>query len=74
MSTGTREMLPEVSVIDVIDGEEVLSMFAEVMIEWGHYRTAKGLRFPTLEEARQVAAGRCAGRGWDTSPIPVSGI
>ena len=36
--------------------EEFLAVFAEVMAEWGHARTAEGLRFPTLEEARRVAA------------------
>ncbi len=71
MRSDFREMLPEISVIDVIDidGEELLAAFAEVMHEWGHCRTAEGLRFPTLEEARQVAAGRRTDRGWNTSPL-----
>ena len=59
----------ELQVID-IDGEEILAAFAEVMHEWGHARTAEGLRFPTLEEARRVAAGRHPCRGWNVSPLP----
>lgn len=57
-------------VID-IDGDELLATFAEVMIEWGHHRTAHDLRYPTLEEAQAAAAGRRADRGWNTSPFPV---
>ena len=48
-------------VID-IDGDELLSAFAEVMQEWGHARTAAGLRFPTLAEAYRVAALHIAGQ------------
>lgn len=51
-----------------IDGEELLSAFAEVMHEWGHYRTADGLRFPTLEEAC-CAEARRLDRGWNVSPL-----
>ena len=57
----TEAGVAELQVID-IDGEEILSAFAEVMHEWGHARTAEGLRFPALEEAR-----RAAGAG--TSPL-----
>jgi len=53
-----------------ISGDELMAVFAEVMTEWGHYRTAEGLRYPTLAEARQAAAGRRADRGWDTAPLP----
>jgi hypothetical protein len=53
-----------------IDGDELLAAFAEVMREWGHYRTAKGMRYPTAAEARQAAAGRRTDRGWDTTPLP----
>lgn len=55
-----------------LDGDELLATFAEVMIEWGHHRTAEGLRYPTLAEASQVAAGRRADRGWNTSSFPAS--
>ena len=50
-----------------IDGEEILSAFAEVMHEWGHARTAEGLRFPALEEARRVAAWPASLTGAGTS-------
>jgi hypothetical protein len=53
-----------------IDGQELLTEFVKVMTEWGHYRTASGLMFPALDEAREVAAGRRADRGWNTDPIP----
>jgi hypothetical protein len=65
VSAGTG-MLP--GIID-LDGDELLAAFAEVMIEWGLYRTAHDLRFPTLAEARQVAAGRRTDRGWNTTPL-----
>jgi len=59
------------AVLQVIDinGEEILAAFAEVMHEWGHARTAEGLRFPTPGEARRVAAGRHPCRGWNVSPV-----
>jgi hypothetical protein len=52
-----------------VGGEEILSEFARVMLEWGHYKTAEGLFFPELDEAREVAAGRRGDRGWNTDPI-----
>ncbi len=55
MITTAEETKAVLQVID-IDSEEILAAFAEVMYEWGHARTAEGLRFPTLEEARRVAA------------------
>lgn len=69
--------LAAVSVLPVIDvdGEEILSLFAEVMHEWGFCRTVAGLRFPTLAEARRAAAGRrgdlSRNRRLDGSWIPV---
>lgn len=53
-----------------VDGEEILTAFTKVMIEWGHYKTAAVLRCPTLDEARAAGAGRLTGRGWNTEPIP----
>jgi hypothetical protein len=41
----------------------ILRMFAEIMIEWGHYRTAEGLRYPTAEEIRGTRKTRAARRG-----------
>lgn len=54
-----------------VSEDEFLATFAEVMIEWGHHRTAHDLRFPTLGEARVAALGRRTDRGWNTSPFPV---
>jgi hypothetical protein len=67
--------MPEASRLPVIaiDGDELLATFAEVMIEWGHHRTAHDLRYPTLAEARQAAARRRDDRGWNTSPFPGKG-
>jgi hypothetical protein len=61
-----------VAVLPVIevDGDEILSEFTRVMIEWGHYRTAAGLTFPALGEVARVAAGRRDDRGWNRSPLP----
>jgi hypothetical protein len=53
-----------------VDGDEILSEFAKVMLEWGHYRTASGLTFPTPAEAFRVAAGRRDDRGWNRFPLP----
>jgi hypothetical protein len=53
-----------------VDGDEILSEFTKVMLEWGHYRAAPGLTFPSLAEAVRVAAGRRDDRGWNLSPIP----
>lgn len=53
-----------------VDGDEILSEFTAVMLEWGYYRTAAGLRFPTLAEAARVANGRRDDRGWNLRPIP----
>ena len=71
-ATSFDDLPPEADVVLLADlgGDEVLAMFAEVMRERGHYRTAKGLRYPTLEEARKVAVGRRTDRGWNTTPIP----
>ena len=57
-----------------VDGEEILSAFAEVMHEWGHVASpapkCEPVRFPTLEEARRVAAGMpFSVRGWNVSPL-----
>jgi hypothetical protein len=64
MITTAEEPVLEVS------GDEILSAFTEVMLEWGHYRTAAGLAFPSLDEAALVAAGRRDDRGWTRSPLP----
>jgi hypothetical protein len=52
-----------------VDGDEILSEFTKVMLEWGHYRTASGLVFPTPAEAFRVAVGRRDDRGWNVSPL-----
>jgi hypothetical protein len=69
---GTAEELETGLVYEVIDvdGDEILSEFTKVMLEWGHYRTAAGLRFPTLDEVVRGAAGRRDDTGWNRSPIP----
>lgn len=54
----------------VVDLDEVLETFSEVMKDWGHFRTADGLRFPTPAEVRRVAGGRSVVRGWVTMPLP----
>lgn len=55
-----------------VDGQEILSEFAKVMLEWGHYKTASGLRYPTLGEARVTALLSCRrpDRGRNTGPVP----
>lgn len=53
----------------VVDLDEVLEAFSEVMKDWGHFRTAEGLRFPTPAEVRRVAGGRSVVRGWNTAPL-----
>lgn len=53
-----------VTAVLTVPGEEILSEFVTVMQEWGHYRTASSLRFPTLDEARAAVcrqSGRIAG-------------
>lgn len=45
-----------------LTADELLAAFAETMREWGHAGTAAGLRYPTLEEARAVCAGRPHGK------------
>ena len=70
--TGTVEQTRvDVAVLPVleVDGDEILSEFAKVMLEWGFYKTAAGLTFPSLEEAAQVAAGRRDDRGWNRRPL-----
>jgi hypothetical protein len=71
MNGTAEEEQAEVAVLPVIDAgsDEILSAFTEVMLEWGHYRTAAGLRFPGLADVRRVAAGRRDDRGWNRSPI-----
>jgi hypothetical protein len=63
----TEAVAPEIL---EVDGDEILTEFGRVMLEWGHYKTAKGLRYPTLDEARLAAAGRRELSGWTVSPIP----
>lgn len=46
----------------VLTEDEVLSEFAAVMAEWGHYKTASGLRYPTQAEVQRVADRWCGGR------------
>jgi hypothetical protein len=72
MTAAAEETQAGVAVLGVaeVTGEEFLAEFAQVMHDWGHCRTAEGLRFPTLAEARQAALGRRRDRGWNTSPIP----
>lgn len=53
-----------------VDGDEILTEFGKVMVEWGHYKTAAGIRFPTLAEARRAGGGRRVASGWNTDPIP----
>jgi hypothetical protein len=74
MTTAAEEALVYASDHPVaeVTGEALLSAFAQVMHEWGHVRSPRlrGMRFPTLEEARLAAAGRRGDRGWNTSPLP----
>jgi hypothetical protein len=72
MITITEERQEEAAAFQVleVDGDEILAAFTEVMLEWGHYRTAAGLTFPALDEAARVAAGRRDDRGWTRSPLP----
>jgi len=53
-----------------VDSDEILTEFAKVMIEWGHYKTAAGALYPTLDEAREAGRGRRTDRGSNTDPIP----
>lgn len=53
-----------------VDGGEILAEFARVMLEWGHYKTAAGLRYPTRDEAREAGRGRRTDRGSNKDPIP----
>lgn len=46
-----------------VDETEILSEFTKIMLEWGHYKTARGLRYPELPEARLAGVGRFAGFG-----------
>ena len=53
MTVMTAETTAEgASPVIEVTGDEVLTEFAKVMLEWGHYRTAAGLRYPTQEESR----------------------
>jgi hypothetical protein len=47
-ATAAQKMPREV----VLTEDEILSEWCKIMVEWGHFRTAKNLRTPTLAEAR----------------------
>ncbi len=70
MITIAEETQADVLQVLDVDGDEILSAFTEVMLEWGHYRTADGLNFPGLADVCRVADGRRDDRGWNRSPLP----
>jgi len=43
-----------------LEKDEILSMWAQIMLEWGHYRSAEGLRFPTQLETENVRVRPCS--------------
>lgn len=49
----------------VLDEDEILSTWSQIMVEWGHYLTAHDLRYPTQDEAVAVRIRSCAEQGCD---------
>lgn len=43
--------------------DDILTLWAQIMVEWGHYKTAHDLRYPTLEEVRGTRRTRAVRRG-----------
>lgn len=50
MTVTDEHKVHDVRVDQLLSEDEVLAEFAAVMVEWGHYKTAEKLRFPTQEE------------------------
>lgn len=70
MTVMTEKTAAEPLKVVEVDGSEILAEFTRIMLEWGHYKTAAGLRYPLPDEARESGAGRRTDRGWNKDPIP----